>query len=360
MKYKATSALSVFVLFALVTSSANAASWVFVSLLQKKQIVAFERDAESGNLQQRTVTNCPAEPACSAVSADGRVLYVSFRSTGQLAAYRINFDSGQLALINRVEGGEDPAYLLPDRTGQYLLSAYYAANKICVHELSKEGAISERPMQTIATAEKAHGIAIDSTQQSVFVPHTGSNRIYQFRFDEGNGLLKASDPPFISTPAENHPRHIALHPSDQWAYVSNEAGDSISVYSVDTAAAVLAPLQTEPTIPADFDGSKNATARIEMTPNGRFVYVANRGHHSLAGFAIEQKTGQVKSLGQFPTEGTPRSFTISSDSRFLYAAGQGSGRLAAFRIGADGKLSRFATYDSGPVSWWAIAVDDKD
>ena len=129
------------------------------------------------------------------------------------------------------------------------------------------------------------------------------------------------------------------------------------MYEVNRETATLRLVQTETTLPADVDHDANATARCEMTPDGRFVYVANRGHDSIACFAIDQKTGRVTPLGQVPTEQTPRSFTIDSTGRFLYAAGQGSGRIAAFRIQQDGRLKRFATYESGPVSWWAITVD---
>ena len=139
-----------------------------------------------------------------------------------------------------------------------------------------------------------------------------------------------------------------------------EAGDSIGVFEVQAKTGSLRHIQTESTLPTDFDGDRNATARCEMTADGRFVYVANRGHDSIACFAINQKTGRVTSLGQAATEQTPRSFTIEPGGRFLYAAGQGSGRIAAFRIQKDGTLKRFATYDSGPVSWWAIAVDVPD
>jgi 6-phosphogluconolactonase len=94
-----------------------------------------------------------------------------------------------------------------------------------------------------------------------------------------------------------------------------------------------------------------------MTADGRFVYVANRGHDSLAGFAIDQQTGRVRALGQTATEQTPRSFTIDPSGRFLYAAGEGSGRIAAYRIEPDGALNRLSTYDPGPVPWCVLAVD---
>ncbi|MBM82177.1 MAG: hypothetical protein CMJ78_16545 [Planctomycetaceae bacterium] len=344
--------------FVLLTTSADAAkkSWLFVSLLQEKKIVTFERNAESGELTRRGETNCPAEPAFQSVSPDSKTLFVSFRSSGELASYHINAD-GSLKQISVVEGGADPAYILSDRRGRFLLSAYYLANKVTVHRLRKDGSISKKPLQTIPTADKAHGIAIDSKNSLAFVPHTGANRIYQFQLNAKTGQLSASNPPFFATPSEHHPRHIVLHPSDRWAYTSNEAGDGISVYNVDQKNATLKTLQTVSTIPSNFDGSKNATARCEISPNGHFVYVANRGHDSIACFAIDQKTGRVNSLGQVPTEKTPRSITIEPSGRFLYAAGQGSGKLAAFRIQSDGQLKRFATYESGPISWWALAVD---
>jgi len=341
-------------------SAANAAesrSWLFVSLLQEEKIVTFERNPDSGALVRRAETKCPAEPACMSTSPDRRTLFVSYRSTGQLASFRIDASTGRLTPLSVVKGGADPAYLLPDHSGRFLLSAYYAANKVTVHRLGDDGSISESPLQTISTAEKAHGIVLDSTNRIAFVSHTGANRIFQFRFDKKTGRLSAGNPPFAKTPDEDHPRHITLHPSDRWAYVSNEAGDSIGVFDVNRKSSTLRRIQTLSTLPAGFDGSRNATARCEMTPNGRFVYVANRGHDSIACFAIDQNTGRVTSLGQIPTEKTPRSFTIEPRGRFLYAAGQGSGRIAAFRILDDGKLARFATYESGPVSWWALAVD---
>lgn len=336
---------------------ADSKGWLYVSLLQEKKIVTFERDTMTGTLTRRHETRCPAEPAFLSVSWDRKTLFASYRSSGQLASFRIEPSTGRLKSISVVEGGADPAYLLADRTNRYLLSAYYQANKVTVHKLGADGSIGNTPLQTIGTAEKAHGLVLDTRNLLVFVPHTGANRVFQFRFNQQNGQLTASKPPFVSTPDEDHPRHIALHPSDRWAYVSNEAGDSIGVFAVDRNAGTLRRIQTLSTIPKDFDGSRNATARCEMTYDGRFVYVANRGHDSIAGFAIDQNSGKVKSLGRVPTEKTPRSFTISRDDRFLYAAGQSSGRIAAFRIQKNGTLERFNTYDSGPVSWWALAVD---
>ena len=155
--------------------------------------------------------------------------------------------------------------------------------------------------------------------------------------------------PYLSTPEENEPRHIMLHPSDRWAYTSNEKGDSISVYDLNSGQLQLA--QTVSTIPADFDGTVNTTARCLISPDGRFVYVANRGHNSVACYAVDAETGRVRSLGQVSTEAVPRSFTIDSTGRHLYVAGQASGKIAAYRIEESGRLRPLAAYDSGPVPW---------
>ena len=357
MFFRSALPVATFVCGIFLQNTAVAGNWLFVSLLQEKTIVTFERDVDSGTLIRRGRTVCPAEPAIMSASGNGELLFVSLRSTGQLASYRIDSSTGDLKLLSTVDGGDDPAYLQTDRTGQFLFTAYYAANKVTVHRVLPDGRLSDTPLQTVPTAARAHGIAVDTENRAVFVPHTGANRIYQFHFDSKKGQLKAAARPFLTTPDSHHPRHLMLHPSDRWAYSSDEAGDSISVYDVDPAQATLKRKQTVSTIPADFDGSKNSTARCEITPNGRFIYVANRGHDSIAGFAIDQSNGMVRSLGQFPTEPTPRSFSISADGRHLYAAGQASGRLVVYRIGDTGVLQDIGRFESGPVSWSALCVD---
>ncbi len=335
---------------------AESSSWLFLSLLQEKKIVTYQRLPVSGRLVRLDEITTAAEPACLGVSPDRRTLFVSFRSTGQLASFRINPANGHLDRLSVVAGGADPAYLLPDRSGRFLLSAYYAANKVAVHAIDGNGRIAANPLQSIPTAEKAHGFVLDSRNRLAFVPHTGANRIYQFGFSPRTGRLTAADPPFLATADTDHPRHIVMHPSDRWVYTSNEAGDSIGVYQVDRSG-TLRSIQKVSTLPVGADGDRNATARCEMTRDGRFVYVANRGHDSIACFSINQRTGRVTSLGHVPTEKTPRSFSIEARGRYLYAAGQGSGRIAAFRIRSDGMLVRFATYKAGPLAWWVLAVD---
>lgn len=354
--------IQVVVLLLLMNSrTAQGDSFIFVSLLQERQIVTFQRTVDSGELLRIEVTECSAEPAYLTASKDSRLLFVSYRSSGQLAAFRIDASTGKLNLINVVEGGEDPAYLVQDQTGRFLLTAYYVSNKVTVHRVDAEGRISDRPVCTLPTAANAHGVTIDSGNRSVYVSHTGANRIDQFGFDQETGILTPLDPPFVMANAIQNPRHIVMHPSDRWAYCSNEAGgsaeDGASMYFRDVKTMQLKQGQSVLSLPGDFDASQNSTAECLMTPDGKFLYVANRGHNSIAGFSISESSGQMTRVSITPTEAVPRSFTISPDGRHLYVAGEASGRVAAYAIQANGELKPLAVVDSGPISWAILAVD---
>ena len=339
----------------------KADSFVFVSLLQERKIVTFQRTVDSGELRQTQITECSAEPAYLTASKDGRVLFVSYRSSGQLAAFRVDATTGKLILINVVEGGEDPAFLMPDRTGRFLLTAYYVSNKVTVHGVDTDGRLSEKPVCSLPTAANAHGVAIDSKNQSVYVSHTGASRIDQFKFDQETGILTPLDPPFVTANSIQNPRHIVMHPSDRWAYCSNEAGgskeDGASLYARDSKTMQLKQEQSVLSLPETFDASQNSTAECLLTPDGKFLYVANRGHNSIAGFSVNHSNGRLTRISITPTEAVPRSFTISADGRQLYVAGEASGRVASYAIQASGELKPLAVVDSGPISWAIIAVD---
>jgi 6-phosphogluconolactonase len=108
-------------------------------------------------------------------------------------------------------------------------------------------------------------------------------------------------------------------------------------------------------LPADYTGGKS-TAEIRIHPSGKFLYVANRIHDTIAGFKIGADT-KLTAIGRAPTENNPRSFDIDPDGKFLYAAGESSGNLATFAIDAkSGELKRIATQKVGVMPWWVMTV----
>src|SRR5262249_39941992 len=274
-------------------------------------------------------------------------------------AFRIDPATGKLTHINTVPAGADPAHISVDKGGKFLLTAYYVAGQITVHGIAEDGSLSEKPLHTFKTKEKAHAIVIDPSEWAAVVPHTGPNVIYVLVWDRNTGEL--SKMPFhqleFETPKNAGPRHVVFHPTleirggvdadAQVAYVVNEQGSSVTVYHT-----ILNPInwlieskQTLSTLPADFKAT-NTCAEIRLHPSNRFLYVSNRGHDSISAFRIDKKTGELTSLGQTRTEKTPRSFDVAPSGKFLFASGEASGKLAAYRVNeVSGQLERIATYE---------------
>ena len=98
-------------------------------------------------------------------------------------------------------------------------------------------------------------------------------------------------------------------------------------------------------------------AQIHIAPSGKFLYVSNRGHHSIACFSTDEATGRLTSQGQQITEPTPRAFNVDPTGNFLFAAGLDSGRLAAYRIHqTTGRLTPLETCEVGKTPMWVLPV----
>jgi 6-phosphogluconolactonase len=335
---------------------ARAETYVYVSVAAEKRIAVYRLDGDTGRLTHRADVKVEGEPGALAVDPQRRFLFAAFRPEGKLAAFRIDPSSGKLTHLNTVPAGPDPAHLSADRAGRYLLAAYYVDAKVTVHAVGEDGTLSEKPVQSLPTADKAHAVAPDPSNRFVFVPHTGPDAIFQFTFDAKTGRLTANDPAKLATPKGTGPRHLVFHPSKAIAYVANEQGGSVTAYSLDEKAGTLRALETVPALPADFRGA-NACAEIRLHPSGKFLYVSNRGHDSIAAFALDGE-GKLSVIGQEPTEATPRSFDLDPSGKYLFAAGESSGKLVAYGVdGKSGRLKKQAVYEVGKTPWWVLAVD---
>src|SRR5262249_38061557 len=155
------------------------------------------------------------------------------RAEGRLAALRIDARTGLLTHVNTVPAGPDPAHLSVDAAGRYLLAAYYVDAKVTVHEIGKDGRLSEKPLQSLPTADTAHAVVLDPPDRFPSVPPPGPDVIFQLAFDAKTGRLSASDPPKLTTPKGAGPRHLVFHPSRPIAYVANEQGCSVTAYAFD-------------------------------------------------------------------------------------------------------------------------------
>ncbi|MDH3584336.1 MAG: lactonase family protein [Phycisphaerae bacterium] len=330
---------------------------VYVAVGKDQRIAVLDIDGRSGQLVPRSEISLSGQPGSLAISPDRRFLFAAVRNAGAAAALAIDPKTGDLQVLGETDIGGNAAYLSVDASGRYLLGAYYRDGKAAVHAIGPDGRVRAGPIQAVPTAEKAHSVLLHPDNRFAFVPHTGPNQIFQFTFDASKGRLSPAAPAVVTAPEGAGPRHYCYHPVLDVVYFVNELGSSVTAYGLDADAGTLTALQTLPTLPDNFT-ERNSCADVHITPDGRYLYASNRGHNSLAAYAVDGDTGRLTFIDRFETEAIPREFAIDTTGRFLYAAGQKSGRLAAYRIDpATGRLNRFATYDVGRGPAWVTVIE---
>ncbi|MEO1994973.1 MAG: lactonase family protein [Planctomycetaceae bacterium] len=338
--------------------AARATTYVYVSVTGEKRIAVYELDHDTGKLSIVADVAVQGQPGPLAIDPQHRFVFAAVRSANRFATYRFLKDSGKLEPVTVSEPRGSAAYLSTDQTGRFLFSAHYGEGKIGVHPIDDGGKLGE-PVWT-ETADKAHSILIDKSNRFVFVPHTGPNAVFQFVFDAESGKLSPNEEPQVSPDEGQGPRHVFFHPTLDVVYTVNEQGGSVTGWKLDREQGRLMKFQTASTLPADFQ-EKNSCSDIEITPSGRFLFASNRGHDSIASFAIDPKTGKLSPLRQTQTEKTPRQFNIDPSGEFLIVAGQGNGRLSVYRINPKtGRLNLQGGYAVGGRPSWVLAVSVAD
>ncbi len=331
---------------------------VYVSESGEKRIAIYAMDEATGELTRRGALDLPGAPGSLAMSRDAAHLYAAVRTAKQFVSIAVDRTTG--ALSNPVFSGPgiNAAYVHVDKTGQWLLAASYSEGMVTLSRI-KNGMVEGAPVVMLETGKKAHSIQTDPANRFAFVPHVGElNKVEQLRFDSAAGTLVQNTPPSMAGGEGQGPRHMQFHPNGRWVYFVNEQGKSVTLCDYDAAAGTLRIRQTVSTVPADWDKTKGSCADIHVSADGRFAYASNRGHDSLAVFSINPDSGELTSLGQAPTEKTPRSFClVPGGEKYVVSAGEGSHRLVVYRRDTKtGALAPLKTYDCGKGPSWVHAV----
>ena len=349
--------------------------YMYVSLQDEDQIRVLTMDAETGHLTPQGEVPVAGGPSPLTISPDRKVLYVGHRTVPAISSFRIDPDTGGLTQSGTVAPEAAPTFLSTDRTGRFVLSAYYQGAHVAVHPLGADGAVGGSPIDWLDTATGAHAIQTDPSNKFAFVPHIarlndnvlepvreayGPNVIFQFRFDAQTGHLTPNSPLRVEPEERLGPRHYCFHPTLDIVYFSNEQGCSVTGYRLDAATGTLAAFQTITTLPDGYT-ARNTCSQIQIASSGKFLYVPNRGHNSIAGFSVDASTGRLTAIGHVSTEAVPSAFGLDPAGHFVFAAGSASGRLASYRInGETGALTPLSTYAVGqrPMAVLAIRLGD--
>ena len=194
----------------------------------------------------------------------------------------------------------------------------------------------------------------DPSGRFVLYADMGQDQILISRLDLSTGKLVPNDPPAVSLPAGDGPRHFAFHPNGRWLYSLQEEASTLVVFNYDSAAGRLTARQTVSTLPKGFAGT-NFTSEVVVSADGRFVYAANRLHDTIAWLRVGPD-GTLTLVGEEWTRGDyPRSFSIDPGGNYLYSCNQRADAIACFRVNREtGALSFTGQYT--PVGTPAIVV----
>ncbi|MBE6426387.1 MAG: hypothetical protein E7029_10470 [Planctomycetaceae bacterium] len=272
--------------------------------------------------------------------------------------------------LNRLTDlGRSVCHLTLDASQTYVLTAHYSTSQVALHQLKKDRSL-DREVQKIELSgtgpnakrqERAHPHSVKFGAGDVFyVPDLGTDRIMIYRLDPVMHTFAPNDPPFFASEPGSGPRHLCFSPDRRTLYAVNELSCTVTACRV-LQNGGLEAFQTVSTLPegvkADDGDTVSTAAEIARTPDGRFLYVSNRGHDSLACFKI-MADGTLMLREIVSVHGkTPRHFAISPTGKYLAAANQDSDSVSLFRIHADSGKLQFVSEQKLPVSPICIAFE---
>src|SRR3989475_2758588 len=309
-----------------------------------ESIYLVRMDRRSGELVRVGAVNAGANPSFLSIHPNGRVLYAvnELEQTGAVSAFAIESGTGALTRLNeQPSGGGAPCYVSVERSGRAALVANYAGGSVALLPIEPNGGLApahvvqhtgKGPNAERQEAPHAHCILPDPSNRFALAADLGADRVFVYRLDlEGRSLRHIEEGDAVMRPGAG-PRHIAFHPTLPLVFVANELDSTVATLRFDPERRTLSPVDTRSTLPAGWTGT-NYPADIHVAPNGRRLYVSNRGHNSIAVFSVAESTGSgALALEQVvSTEGDwPRNFSLDPSGRGLLVANQRSDSVVVF------------------------------
>ncbi|MET8953942.1 lactonase family protein [Streptomyces sp. NPDC004393] len=306
-----------------------------------------------------TLTGVP-DPSYLAVHPDGHTLYaVDEQQDGSVTAVRLD---GHRILGSRSTGGAGPCHLSVHPSGRWLLSANYLSGSVAVHPIDPTGALGERTDLVTHTSPPpgpgqqgphAHQFLTGPDGDHVLAVDLGTDTVYTYRLDPSRGTL--AEVSRARTRAGAGPRHLTFHPGGRFAYLANEVDNTAVVCAYDPATGRLTPGEPQS---AGTGAGTNYPAQFAVTADGAYAYLANRGHNSVTGYAVEAGGARLRLLDTVPVSGDfPRHLALSPDGGLLFTANQRSGTVSVFHVDrANGELRLAGEPFASPVAVCALPL----
>lgn len=273
-------------------------------------------------------------------------------STGYIYAYRQNAEGEWIYQNRQSSHAFAPCYVNVHGSSPYVVAANYVGGTVCSYRYGEQGLEpassvirleggSDHPRQD---GSHPHAAVFGPGGDYCYVPDLGANVIWVFRFDTQTGRLEQIGEATVEITPEAGPRHLVFHPNGRYAYLANELNNTVTAFALGEDGFSLKQVQELSTLPEGYSEASHV-ADLHLTPDGRHLYVSNRGHNSLAHFRVRDE-GRLVLVGHTPVGGDfPRNFVIHPDGENLYVANQNSDNLVHFSLDLDsGALNQEAVY----------------
>ncbi|UHH32078.1 lactonase family protein [Pseudomonas veronii] len=270
-------------------------------------------------------------------------LYCVHGDQSEVSSFAIDSKSGVLTKLNSVSTqGKNPVHLSVDPTNKFLAVANYATGSFALFPIRDDGSLGDLshaellpgdagPHKVEQGCSHPHMIPFDPSGRYVVIPDKGLDRIFVYRVRNNNAKLEATQVSMIKAREGSGPRHIVFAPDARHAYVVNELDSSVTGYAYEADQGALTPKEILPTLPPTFTGNSRAAA-IVLAPSGKHLYVSNRGHDSVATFAING-SGEFVAKGHISSQGRkPRFMNITPDGTRLFVANEETDNIVAFDV----------------------------
>ena len=314
-----------------------------------KGVMVATLDAKTGQLTKPELAAEVGSPSFLAIAPNGKTLYVvgeggTGNDGGPVYAYRIDPGTGLLTKLNQLtSGGSGPCHVAVNAAGKFAVVANYGGGSTAVFSLNPDGSLKARTAfvqhegKSVNKGNQegphAHCGGFDPTGEFVLVADLGIDKVLIYKLDRATGAITPHTTPFVKMPAGAGPRHFDFDATGKQLFVCGEIDSTVNAVTLDLVGDKVTVTQSLSTLPQPTPG--NSTAECRIHPSGKFVYVSNRGHNSIAAF--KNDNGKLTAIGH-ATEGikTPRNFNIEPGGKWMLVASQAADNVAVFAIGDDG------------------------
>ncbi|WP_077620037.1 lactonase family protein [Bacillus sinesaloumensis] len=314
-----------------------------------KGVYSFTLDTDEQKIENVRLAATLENPTYVTISQDNRFLYsvVKDGESGGVAAYEMDNQNGGLNRLNHyVSEGASPCHVSVNKANNQVLTANYhkgtielisvnaetgrigTSQSVVAHEGTGPHERQEKPHTHFSgfTPDEKYAVAVD----------LGIDKVITYEVTDG-ALKEAQS---LQVRPGSGPRHIAFHPNGKHAYVMTELSNEVITLSYDSSNGSFTELQYISTIPEDFTENSQGSA-IHISKDGKFVYVSNRGHNSIAVFQVNEETGELTLIERVSSEGNwPRDFVFDPTERFIVGSNQESSNLVLYSRNIEtGKLT---------------------